>query len=145
MAKNDGKVTERLFDHYYTMQMEHNPDLVYYRFVDSNLAHSLTVGTQPADRLLIHKGQATLIELKSSIDPVRFPLKNISKKQIGYGRRWTTAGANSMFIIQKIDVVDKFFFLPFSEVHRKLKSKKASWRWEELAEFEKDYTWKFWL
>jgi penicillin-binding protein-related factor A (putative recombinase) len=144
MSRNDGKKTEGLFDDFYKSHMAQTPDFLYYRFVDANLAKSLTVGSQPADRLIIYKGHATLVEIKSSIDPVRFPLKNISKKQIGYGKRWIMAGASSMFIIHRMRT-NEFFFLPFEEVYKKLQSKKASWRWEELTEFKKDYRWKFWL
>lgn len=143
IMKNDGKATEKLFDSYFKSVMACTPEFVYYRFVDSSLARNI-VQSQPSDRLVVYKGMAILVEIKSSVDPVRFPLKNISKKQVGYGRRWVMAGARSVFIIHNI-LTDEFYFVPLSEVNSKINSRSASWKWEELAKYKKEsYTWKFW-
>lgn len=143
MKKNDGKQSEQLFDNHYKAIMAATPDFVYYRFVDSSLARNF-IQAQPSDRLIVYKGMAILVEIKSSNDPVRFPLKNISKKQIGYGRRWVMAGAKSMFIIHRI-LTNEFYFVPLSEVNAKVASSSSSWKWDELEAFKKeDFTWKFW-
>ena len=143
MPKNDGKDTERLFDGAFVARAAVELDFLFYKFVDSHAARNL-IGAQPADRLIMFRGQVYLTEIKSSIDPTRFPLKNISKKQIGYGKRWTGAGAKSIFIIHRLPT-DEFFFVPLSEVTLRLGSRKASWLWSELEPFKHEVTYKFWL
>ena len=142
MSRNDGKLTERLFDGRFVAESAIDKNLVYYRFIDSSAARNM-IQAQPADRLLIYKGQPILAEIKSSVDPDRFPLKNISKKQIGYGRRWVLAGAKSMFIIHRIQT-NEFYFVPLTEVLKKFESKHKSWKWSELDYFKRTADYEFW-
>lgn len=137
MRKNDGKDSEALFDDIYVTKH----GIIWYKFVDTHRARSF-VPTQPADRLLIHRGQAWLVEIKSSIDPVRFPFKNISKKQVGYGRYWRIAGAKEVFIIHHL-ITDNFYFVPFDIVDQWFKDSKASIKWEELLQFKEDKYYEF--
>ncbi len=126
MRKNDGKASEKLFDDLYSLK----PGVIWYSFVDTYRARNF-VPTQPADRLLIHKGQAWLVEIKSSLDPVRFPLKNISKKQVGYGRYWRTAGVKEVFIIHHL-LTNNFYFIPFKTIDEWFKEGRSSVKWDEL-------------
>ena len=135
--KNDGKLTEYLFDDLYT----NTPGIVWYKFIDTFRARSF-VPNQPADRLLIYNGQAWLVEIKSSIDKVRFPLKNISKKQVGYGRYWKTAGAKEIFIIHHL-VTNKFYFVPFEQVDQWFREKVSSVKWEDLSIWQEDINYAF--
>lgn len=140
--KNNGKPTEKIFDNLYNARASVQLEFMFYKFVDSSAARNM-IQAQPADRMIMHKGHMWLVEIKSSMDPVRFPLKNISKKQIGYGKRWQGAGASSIFIIHRIET-DEFFFVPLSEVLDKLKSKSASWHWSELEPFKNEAAYDFW-
>lgn len=137
MSKNDGKKTETLFDDLYKFK----PGVVWYKFIDTKRARSF-VPDQPADRLLIHNGQGWLVEIKSSIDPIRFPLKNISKKQVGHGRYWRTAGAKEVFIIHHL-LTDKFYFVPFDIVDQWFKDKISSIKWGDLTVYEREITYEF--
>lgn len=139
MRKNDGKATEKIFDDIY----KNNPDIVWYKFVDTFRARSF-VPDQPADRLLVSKGQAWLVEIKSSNDLARFPLKNISKKQIGHGRKWVLAGAKEIFIIHWIPR-NKFFFVPFRFINKQFVAKKSSINWDDLLVFEEPKEYRFYV
>ena len=139
MLKNDGKKTEKLFDEIF----ENKKDLVWYKFVDTFRARNL-VPDQPADRLLIYKGQAWLVEIKSTIDTARFPLKNISKKQVGHGRFWNLAGAKEVFIIHNL-VTDKFYFVPFKFINEAFKEGRSSIYWEEFEPFEERKEYEFYI
>lgn len=137
MPRNNGKLSEKLFDDMYTFK----PGVVVYSFVDTHRARNF-VPTQPADRLLIYEGQAWLCEIKSSMDKVRFPLKNISKKQVGYGRFWRTAGAKEVFIIHHI-VTDKFYFIPFNLVDEWFKEGVSSVKWDDILVWQEDNGYEF--
>ena len=138
MARNnDGKASEKIFDDLYTLK----PGVVIYSFVDTFRARSF-VPNQPADRLLIYEGQAWLVEIKSSMDTVRFPLKNISKKQVGYGRYWRTAGAKEVFISHHL-VTDKFYFVPFNIVDEWFKDGVSSVKWDDILIWQEDRTYEF--
>jgi len=140
--RNDGKDTEKIFDNLYKEEMALTKSFVFYKFIDTHAARNL-VTNQPSDRLAIYNGQTYLVEIKSSNDVARFPLKNISSKQIGHAQRWSFAGAKSIFIIHRIPT-NEFYFVPFSEVLAKAKSKKASWRWEELQFYKQCKEYKWW-
>ena len=140
--KNDGKESEKLLDQYLKSTMSLDKDIVFYKFVDSSAARNL-INNQPADRLLIYKGKPILVEIKSSIDPDRFPLKNISKKQIGAARRWNLAGAKSMFIIHR-KPTDEWYFLCLKTVWEKYESGKKSWLWSELEDKKQVMGFPFW-
>ncbi len=142
MPKNDGKLTERIFDAQFKDETARDINFVYYKFIDSHAARNL-VQNQPADRLIIYMGTVILTEIKSSYDPMRFPLKNISKKQIGTGRRWVAAGTKSMFIIHRLQT-NEFFFVPLTEVLKKMDSGHKSWKWSELEYFKHEATYAFW-
>lgn len=135
--RNDGKETEEIFDKIY----EKKSGCVWYKFIDTYRARSF-VPDQPADRLLIYRGQAWLVEIKSSMDKVRFPLKNISKKQIGHGRYWRRAGAKEVFIIHHL-VTNKFYFVPFNYIDEAFREGRASIKWEELLIFQEDKEYAF--
>jgi len=137
MTKNDGKASEKIFDEIY----KRKAGIVWYSFVDTFRARSF-INAQPADRLLIYKGQAWLVEIKSTIDAVRFPLKNISKKQVGFGRYWRTAGALEVFIIHHL-VTNKFYFIPFSLVDEWFKEGRSSIKWDELLVWQEDKEYEF--
>jgi penicillin-binding protein-related factor A (putative recombinase) len=135
--KNNGKETEKIFDDIYQTM----PGIVWYKFVDSFRARNL-ITAQPADRLLIYQGQAWLVEIKSTIDEKRFPLKNISKKQVGAGRYWRAAGAKEYFIIHQ-KVWNKFYFVPFTIINDLFKEGRSSISWSELTVWEEDVNYKF--
>ncbi len=137
MAKNDGKASEKLFDELYKKKV----GIIWYSFIDTYRARSF-VPTQPADRLLIHGGQAWLVEIKSTVDTVRFPTKNISKKQVGFGRFWRTAGVKEIFIIHHL-VTNKFYFVPFREVDKWFKEGRASIKWDELLVWQEEKEYEF--
>jgi len=139
MKRNDGKATEGLFDDLYIAKR----GVIWYSFVDTFRARNF-VPNQPADRLLIHEGQAWLVEIKSSIDPVRFPLKNISKKQVGHGRYWRTAGAEEVFIIHHI-LTNNFYFVPFRFVDEWFKESVSSVKWEDLIIFKEAKEYEFYV
>lgn len=136
-SKNDGKSTEALFDELY----ENDSSIVWYKFVDTFRARNF-VPDQPADRMLISNGQTWLVEIKSSIDLVRFPLKNISKKQVGHGRKWQKAGAKEVFIIHNIPNND-FYFVPFRYINEAFKASQSSIKWDELLVFKESKNYKF--
>ena len=139
MPSNDGKATERLFDEIYKGRQ----GIVWYRFIDTNRARSF-IPDQPSDRLLIYKGQAWLVEIKSTIDTARFPLKNISKKQVGHGRLWKAAGAKEIFIIHNL-VTEKFYFVPFKFIDDAFREKRSSIYWEEFEPFEERKEYEFYI
>ncbi len=135
--KNDGKASEKLFDGLYKVK----PGIAWYQFVDTYRARSF-VPDQPADRLLIYEGQAWLVEIKSTNDLARFPLKNIKKKQVGHGRYWRQAGAKEVFIIHHL-IWNKFYFVPFAVIDQAFKEKRSSIKWDELAVWEEPFTFEF--
>lgn len=137
ISKNDGKSTEELFDDLY----KNDSTIVWYKFVDTFRARNF-VPDQPADRLLIYKSQTWLVEIKSSMDLVRFPLKNISKKQIGHGRKWQKAGAKEIFIIHNIPN-NEFYFVPFKYIDELFKANQSSIKWDELLVFNEVKDYKF--
>lgn len=135
--RNDGKETEKIFDDRYS----HHKDVVWYKFVDTFRARNF-VPDQPADRMLIYKGVVWLVEIKSTFDLARFPLKNISKKQIGHGRAWTRVGAKEIFIIHKVPRKE-FFFVPFSFINTAFEEGRSSVSWDELEVFKEDRKYEF--
>jgi penicillin-binding protein-related factor A (putative recombinase) len=137
MKKNDGKETEKIFDDLYKTK----PGIVWYQFTDTYKARNV-VDAQPADRLLIYQGQAWLIEIKSTIDEKRFPLKNISKKQVGAGRYWQAAGAREYFIIHQ-KVWNKFYFVPFTIINDFFKEGRSSIFWDEIEMWAEPKDYKF--
>ncbi len=137
MRKNDGKKSEKIFDGLYKTKS----GVAWHSFVDSYRARSI-VSAQPADRLLIYNGQAWLVEIKSTIDEARFPLKNISKKQVGFGRYWRTAGVKEIFIIHHL-LWNKFYFVPFRFIDEAFIEKRSSIKWDELTVFEEEKEYEF--
>ncbi len=135
--RNSGKKTEAIFDDMYKNKL----GIVWYKFTDTYAARNF-VQAQPADRMLVHKGQVWLVEIKSTNDIARFPLKNISKKQVGFGRYWRAAGAKEVFIIHQIPW-NKFYFVPFNFIDEKFKGKKASINWDEIEVFEREVDYEF--
>ena len=134
--------TEELFDNQFAMITLEDPKLVYYKFVDTRKARSF-VGKQPADRLLLYSSYTWLVEIKSSMDMARFPLKNIKKSQVGFGRRWQLAGALSIFIIHKIPT-QEFFFVPCDIIYNKMQKGSASFKWEDLLQYRRNFDYEFW-
>jgi penicillin-binding protein-related factor A (putative recombinase) len=90
----------------------------------------------------VYEGQAWLVEIKSSNDKARFPLKNISKKQVGHGRYWRTGGAKEIFIIHSIPT-NEFFFVPFEFIDKQFREGKSSLKWLQLAPYRREPTYEF--
>ncbi len=142
MSKNNGKASEKAYLDFLKHVMDTDPRFIVGRFPDTHDARNF-LPTQPSDYYATFRGQAYLVEVKSSIDPARFPLKNISTKQLGYAMRYLKAGWKSMFIINRVPT-NEWFFVSFETVFERFKSSKASWNWEELEPYKRDITHNFW-
>lgn len=142
MSKNNGKGSEKAYLEFLKQVMATDPRFIVGRFPDTHDARNF-LPTQPSDYYATFRGQAYLVEVKSSIDPVRFPLKNISSKQLGYAMRYIKAGWKSIFVINRVPT-NEWFFIDFVAVLEQFKSSKASWKWEELEAFKKPINHNFW-
>ena len=142
MSKNNGKEAEKNYLSVLKVYMDSDPKFIYGRFTDTHDARSF-VAPAPSDYYATYDSQPWLVEIKSSIDPARFPLKNISGSQLGFALRYSKAGWKSIFIIFSYNNLC-WYFVPLAVVYEKFKSKNASWKWEELEPFKQDVNFKFW-
>jgi penicillin-binding protein-related factor A (putative recombinase) len=142
MSKNNGKPSEKEYLAHLKCIMEANHEFIYGRFTDSSDARNL-VQPAPSDYYITWRSQPWLVEVKSSVDLIRFPLKNISGSQLGFAMRYIKAGWRSMFILHHLPT-QSWYFVPFSIVMDKFKSPAASWKWEELAKYKYEIKFEFW-
>lgn len=142
MSKNNGKESEKTYLGFLKAYMDNTPSFIVGRFPDTHDARNF-LPPQPSDYYITSKGKSWLVEVKSSIDPKRFPLKNISGNQLGYAMRYIKAGWASMFVIHRMPT-NEWFFVPFEVVITQFKSSKASFNWEDLMEFKNNLEFKFW-
>lgn len=140
--RNNGKESERIFFGRLREVMAEEPTFIVGRFADTHDARNF-LPPAPSDYYITSVGQPWLVEVKSSIDPVRFPWKNISPKQLGYSKRYIYAGWGSIFPIHRKEL-DVWYFVPFAFVWKQLKSGKSSIKWEDLDIFRRDLDFKFW-
>ncbi len=140
--KNDGKESEKIFFGELKIVMESTPKFIVGRFADTHDARNF-LPPAPSDYYITYAGQPWLVEVKSSLDPVRFPWKNISGKQLGYSKRYIHAGWKSLFPIHRKEL-DVWYFVPFEFIWAHIKTGKASAKWDELDIFRQDLEYNFW-
>lgn len=141
--RNDGKESEKIFFTRLKEVMEDEPTFIVGRFADTHDARNF-LPPAPSDYYVTYKGTPWLVEVKSSVDPVRFPWKNISGKQLGFSKRYMRAGWKSMFPIHRKEL-DVWYFLPFDFIWNQVRnSGKASIKWEDLEPFRNNTEYKFW-
>ncbi len=140
--KNDGKESEKIFFSNLKKVMDDTPKFIVGRFADTHDARNF-LPPAPSDYYITYDSQPWLVEVKSSLDPVRFPWKNISGKQLGYSKRYIHAGWKSIFPIHRKEL-DVWYFVPFEFIWAHIKTGKASAKWEELDIFIQDLDYNFW-
>lgn len=142
MSKNNGKASEKIFFTKLKEVMDEDNSFIVGRFVDTHDARNF-LPPAPSDYYATYKGQPWLVEVKSSVDPVRFPWKNISPKQIGFSKRYIHAGWKSIFPIHRKEL-DIWYFVPFEFIWSQMKGGKSSIKWELLELYREDLEYKFW-
>jgi len=140
--KNNGKISERLLFKSLKEIMDYDVNFIVGRFADTHDARNF-LPPAPSDYYAAYKGTPWLVEVKSSIDPIRFPWKNISGKQLGFSKRYIKSGWRSIFPIHRVNL-DIWYFLPFEFIWSQVKGGKSSIKWEELEQFRQDLDYKFW-
>lgn len=142
MSRNNGKESEKYYLAQLKSIMDSTPKFIVGRFPDTHDARNF-LPAQPSDYYITFSGTPWLVEVKSSIDPKRFPLKNISSKQIGFAMRYLKSGWKSMFVITRV-TTNEWFYLPFEVVINQFMSKHASFTWEELVQYKHELNFNFW-
>ena len=94
------------------------------------------VAAQPADYIVVLKGQWFFAEVKSTKDPKAFHFNNIRKGQIAASRRTVAAGGTYLFFV-KSEELNQWFCIPAHVVHTTLRQKK-SMTWNELEPYQYD-------
>lgn len=140
--KNDGMASQRQYLDYLKEIMTYDINFVVSEFVDTRKARNF-VGPNPSDFFACYKATPWLIEIKSTIDCARFPLKNIKGTQFGIGRRYRLSGWKYMFVIHNL-IWDSWYFVPFDFVFEIYNSGKRSIKWDEIRNFVRPYKYKFW-
>jgi len=140
--KNDGKESEKALFTELKRVMEYETNFIVGRFADTHDARNF-LPPAPSDYYITYNGTPCLVEVKSSVDPVRFPWKNISGKQLGFSRRYIKAGWCSLFVIHRVDL-DIWYFVPFDFIWSQVKGGESSIKWEDLLNFKEDLEYKFW-
>jgi len=140
--KNDGMASQKDYLDLLKEEMKYDINFIVHEFVDTRKARNF-VESNPSDFFACYKSTPWLIEVKSSIDLARFPLKNIKGTQIGLGRRYMLSGWNYMFVIHHV-IWDLWYFVPFDFIYKTYMSKKRSISWKDLKPFTKQKKYKFW-
>lgn len=140
--KNDGKESERIYFSELKKTMDLDPNFIVGRFADTHDARNF-LPPAPSDYYITFNGIACLVEVKSSLDPVRFPWKNISGTQLGFSKRYMRAGWQSVFPIHR-KLLDVWYIVPFDFIWSQVKGGKSSIKWEDLENFREDLEYKFW-
>ncbi len=140
--RNDGKASEKLLFLELKEVMKNETNFIVGRFADTHDARNF-LPPAPSDYYITYDGIPCLVEVKSSIDPVRFPWKNISGTQLGFSKRYMRAGWQSIFPIHRVPL-DVWYFVPFEFIWIQVKGGKSSIKWEDLENFREDLEYKFW-
>ena len=131
---NDWKKAEKDFrDHW----KRYGKNAVVFRLPDTAAAKATGgkgafLQDQPADFLVIWRGEMFFAEVKFSTIKDKFPLQNISRKQVAHARRVIKAGGSYYFFIKSYQY-DQWFRVPAQYI---LTSNKAHLRWDELGEYQ---------
>jgi len=139
---NDGMASQRIYLELLKDEMKFDINFVVSEFVDTRKARNF-VAANPSDLFACYKAAPWLIEVKSTIDRARFPMKNIKGTQFGIGRRYRLSGWNYMFVIHHVSW-DTWYFVPFDFMYEKSTSGIKSLKWEDLKVFAKNKDHKFW-
>jgi len=140
--KNNGMESQKKYLDYLKDVMANDINFVIAEFVDTRKARNF-VGPNPSDFFGCYKATPWLIEIKSSIDCARFPMKNIKGTQFGIGRRYRLSGWKYMFIIHQ-KLWNYWYFVPFDFVFDLYSKGHRSIKWEALKPFLKHKTYNFW-
>ncbi len=143
MSKNNGKASEKIFFSQLKSIMDNDPKFIVGRFADTHDARNF-LPPAPSDYYITYDGQPWLVEVKSSVDPIRFPWKNISGKQLGFSKRYIHAGWESIFPIHRVEL-GVWYFVPFKFIWAQMKGGKSSIKWDLLDIFRRDLEFEFWI
>jgi len=140
--KNDGMASQKFYLDYLKDIMAKDISFVVSEFVDTRKARNF-VGPNPSDFFACYRSSPWLIEIKSTVDCARFPMKNIKGTQFGIGRRYRLSGWKYMFVIHNI-IWDSWYFVPFDYLFKLYSDGNRSVKWDSLKPFVREYKYKFW-
>jgi penicillin-binding protein-related factor A (putative recombinase) len=136
MAKNTGKPSEASFE---SKLDALGKRAYYYRIKDAAAIRAITgvigyADETPSDYIIVINGTVEFAEVKSTVDPVRFTMSQMTKGQNAHGVRILAAGGGYNVYIHRL-ATDQWYCVALSVMQMFKAQGYSSLKWEDLEAF----------
>lgn len=137
MTKNTGQQSQDHFEAYIRCQ---GKSYYLYRFEDQkdlyrmNAGKRVKAGGKPADFLVAWNGQTSLVDVKSTIDPIGFRLSDIRQVQKEHAMAFSASNNTYFFFIHAL-TGNRWYRVDWAFIRQVLEAGRKTIRWSEIEEF----------